>query len=216
MNVIEKKHVKDVYDKITDNFSDTRFCIWQFVKDFLDHKTNTMKGIDIGCGNGKNISYNEDLNILGVDNCEKLLKICTKKSLPVILTDCCRLPFTDNSFDYAMSIAVYHHMVTEKRRNNAVKEMIRILKPGCFGLISVWSVENQASEKIKRNFIPGKNFVKWTDRKNDIIYQRFYYVFTEEMIRNWMSNFIECIDITTIYNERGNWVIIIKKRECVQ
>tara|TARA_B110000908_G_C10209477_1_gene429438 strand:+ start:231 stop:875 length:645 start_codon:yes stop_codon:yes gene_type:complete len=213
MNSLEKKHVKVVYDQIAENFSDTRFCIWQFVKDFLHTKTSKMKGIDIGCGNGKNIGFNTNLNIIGVDNCEKLLEICKAKELEVVSSDCCALPFDTNTFDYAISIAVYHHMVTRERRYTAVEEMIRVLKPGATGLISVWSVENQSSEKIKRNFIPGKNYVNWTDRKKQIVYQRYYYIFTEEMIYNWINYFKHTVDIERVYNERGNWIIIIKKKQ---
>ena len=43
---MEEKHVKFVYDQIADHFSDTRFCVWNMVKDFLVGKEN-LKGLDI-------------------------------------------------------------------------------------------------------------------------------------------------------------------------
>ena len=60
---IEQQYVHDVYDNIAEHFSDTRYCIWDFVKNFLENKSSDMKGIDIGCGNGKNMLCRKDLNI---------------------------------------------------------------------------------------------------------------------------------------------------------
>ena len=50
MSSIEQEFVNEVYSNISEHFSDTRFCIWDFVKSFLDSKNALMKGIDIGCG----------------------------------------------------------------------------------------------------------------------------------------------------------------------
>ena len=36
LSLLEKEHVKDVYDEIADHFSDTRYCIWNFVKNFVE------------------------------------------------------------------------------------------------------------------------------------------------------------------------------------
>ena len=44
-----------------------------------------------------------------------------------------------------MSIAVYHHIVSYIDRKKAIREMLRVLKPGGQGMFSVWSVENQES-----------------------------------------------------------------------
>ena len=85
----------------------------------------------------------------------KFVNICNNKGLKVFHGDCCDICFIDNTFDYAISIAVYHYvMASNERRINAAGEMIRILKKGGKGLFSVWSVENQENEKKKRNFKP--------------------------------------------------------------
>ena len=51
------------------------------VKDFLKNKTLLQVGLEIGCGNGKNMVYGNKNNkfIIGIDNCDKLLDICKKK-----------------------------------------------------------------------------------------------------------------------------------------
>lgn len=51
------------------------------------------------------------------------------------------IAFRSNSFDACISIAVIHHLSTAERRANAIKELVRIVKPhGCV-LIYVWALE---------------------------------------------------------------------------
>ena len=57
MNQIERKNVVEVYDQIANDFSETRFCVWNMVKRFLKNKKFTQIGLEIGCGNGKNMIY---------------------------------------------------------------------------------------------------------------------------------------------------------------
>ena len=38
MTSIEEEYVTKVYKNISEHFADTRFCIWNFVKNFLDTK----------------------------------------------------------------------------------------------------------------------------------------------------------------------------------
>lgn len=209
MNNVEENNVIKVYDQIANDFSETRFCVWNMVKDFLKSKKITQIGLEIGCGNGKNMVYGMKNNkfIIGIDNCKKLLEICKKKELKVFNTDCCSLPFLSNSIDYIFSIAVFHHLATKERRETAFKEMIRVLKPGKEGLISLWSVENQK----KRNFEAGNNFVKWERRKDKKKFERFYYIYNKEMVIEYIKCVKGLIQILDIYNEMGNWVIHFKK-----
>tara|TARA_Y100000389_G_C17470636_1_gene530346 strand:+ start:11792 stop:12430 length:639 start_codon:yes stop_codon:yes gene_type:complete len=207
MTSIEDEHVYKVYRNISEHFSDTRFCIWNFVKKFLDTKNENMIGVDIGCGNGKNICYNNLLKIDGFDNCRNFVEICREKGLNVKIGNCLNLPSQSNRYDFAMAVAVFHHMASDEHRINAIKEMIRTLKSGGKGIFSVWSVENQETEKIKRNFVPGDNYVKWRRKRDGEIFQRYYYVYTKEMIIFMMANFKEQIKDINIFNERGNWVV---------
>ena len=209
--LLEKTNVRDVYDEIATHFSDTRYCIWNFVKIFLENQNKEFLGLDIGCGNGKNMLAVKDLNILGIDSCKQFVNICNNKGLKVFHGDCCDICFIDNTFDYAISIAVYHHMASNERRINAIGEMIRILKKGGKGLFSVWSVENQENEKKKRNFKPGKNMVSWCRNTDKKIFNRFYYIFTSNMIKSLLDNFNNEIIIDNLYNERGNWVVEFTK-----
>ena len=206
-HLIQQQNVYDVYDNISEHFSHTRHSIWDFVKEFLDTKGEKMKGVDIGCGNGKNMMYNPKLMITGFDICSGFVDICKNNGLCVFKGDCLELPCGSGVYDYAMSIAVYHHIVSNVDRKKAIREMLRVLKPGGQGMFSVWSVENQEGEKIKRTFRQGDNFVNWTRRTDKKVFQRYYHVFTEEMIIEFMDNFRYEISDLEIFNEKGNWVV---------
>lgn len=208
---MEDKYVKEVYENIAIHFSDTRFCVWNCVKEFLDNKNVLQQGLEIGCGNGKNILYRPELNIIGIDNCNAFINMCNSKNIKTLYSDCCQLPFIDNSFDYVYSIAVFHHLENEERRIKAFVEMIRVLKPNGEGLITVWSVENQENETIKRDFKSGDNLIKWHKKNDDIIYQRYYYIYDKEMINNYIYYMKDKIKIIKLFNEHGNWVIHFQK-----
>ena len=211
ITVIEKLYVKSVYQEIAEHFSDTRYCVWDMVSNFLKNKTPNELGLEIGCGNGKNLMVNPNLKIIGIDNCSKLIDICLNKNLNVLEACCCSIPFDNNHFDFVMSIAVFHHLSTDERRILAVNEMVRVTKKKGKGLISLWSMENQENEKIKRKFKEGDNVVSWTRNKDQKIFNRYYYIFTYEKIINLINKTLLKDTAYEIYNQRGNWVIEYQK-----
>ena len=89
--------------------------------------------------------------------------------------------------------------------------MIRVLKSGGQGMFSVWSVENQESEKIKRDFKPGDNYVSWCRRRDKKIFKRYYYIYTRDMVEKFINKFTSQISVHKIYNERGNWIVVFTK-----
>lgn len=205
-NTFEEKHVKNVYEKIACDFSKTRYKVWDNVKIFIDKIPTNSKLIEIGCGNGKNL-YRNDIYSVGIDNCDEFLKICNLKGLNVKNMDCCDLIFDNNTFNTAISIAVFHHLTSLERRIKALDEMIRILKPGGTGLLTLWSMENQ----IKRNFIEGDNIVTWNHKDTGIIYERFYYVYSERLLHEFIALFEKKIKIKEMYNDKGNWYVEFEK-----
>lgn len=56
------------------------------------------------------------------------------------------MPIRTGSVDGIISIAVIHHLASKKRRLQAIREMVRILRPSGRALIYVWA-KNQALEK---------------------------------------------------------------------
>ena len=180
------------YEQIAHDFSNTRTYVWDMVKRFLDQQPNDSFGLEIGCGNGKNMKYKKTLNIIGIDKCKAFLNICKEQQLNVLNSsiDCCHLPFKDASFDFVISIAVFHHL-DNIHFTKALNEMKRVMKKGAHGLITIWSVENQP----RKSFIDGDNLVPF----NDI--DRYYNIFSKERLISYLE------PEYTFFNENGNWVI---------
>lgn len=59
--------------------------------------------------------------------------------------------FRSNAFDACISVAVIHHLSTEERRANAIKELLRIVKPNGLVLIYVWAQEQHGDSASHGN-----------------------------------------------------------------
>ena len=203
---------QDTYEEISKEFSETRAYVWKCVKDFTSLITNTNnKVIEIGCGNGKNMEYiirHTNSNIIGIDTCKHFVEICQNKKLQVIQSNSIKLPYADNSFDYLLCIAMFHHLLTEEDRNKSMKEFIRIMKPASYGIITCWSTVQPKDSKFK--FTEGINIVPWKGRQ-EINRIRYYYVYSQKMFQEYFETFSE-IKIINIYNEVGNWILLFMKK----
>lgn len=183
---MEQKYVNKVYENIAKNFSDKRRYKWSWIDEFIFSKSKNTNILDIGCGNGRNMEY-EGYNFTGVDNCYNFTKICKDKKLNVILSDMTTLPFEDNTFDYIISIASFHHLSNDERREQALKEMKRVIKKNGEILLSVWSIDQSHNKKL--NFVYGDNFVPWKDKNNNIVEQRYYYIFNKNDLNKLISKY---------------------------
>lgn len=101
---------------------------------------------------------NPAIYILGSDRSSALVDIAAKHShLPsdVLVADALALPHPLGRFDFALSIAVIHHLSTRDRRVDAVRELLRPLaathlkgsKSNGKALIFVWALEQKTSRR---------------------------------------------------------------------
>lgn len=155
---LEQMHVHTVYEKIAEHFSETRQKPWPNVVSFINALEPGSILADIGCANGRFFGINTSVFQIGCDMSIGLCSICASKGHQVVVCDCLRLPFRSNCVDACISIAVIHHLSTIERRRNAIREMIRILRPGGKALVYVWAKEqrrkndNSPSTYLKQNF----------------------------------------------------------------
>ena len=174
-------NVKEVYEKIAENFSDKRYSKWDWVEEFLDQFPVNSLVYDIGCGSGRNIRP----GMLGVDNCDNFLKISNSNGKDVIKGDMTQLPLDDKTGIGIICIAAFHHLFTREARMKALLEFKRVLKIGAKIMISVWSINQTHSNETKGNrklkFHYGDNIVPWNNKGT--IYERYYYIFENEEIK---------------------------------
>ena len=189
----------EFYEKNYEEFSKTRYSIWDSVKKFSENFEKNSFVLDAGCGNGKNMNYLKDkCKIVGIDNCKNFVILCKEKQLNVLESNILNLPFEDNTFDYIISIAVIHHLKTDTERYKAIDELLRVLKPNGKMLVTVWAYESDKFSENK-NFKIGDNIVKFNNNN------RYYYIFNKEKLIKFLSRYN-----SNIYWDKGNWNVEIK------
>ncbi|ETI24078.1 hypothetical protein G647_03447 [Cladophialophora carrionii CBS 160.54] len=154
----EKRHVHEVYEDIASHFSSTRYKPWPVVDEFLRNLPAGSAGLDIGCGNGKYLAVNKDIFIIASDRSNALIQIARQhEPHSVVVADILSLPHPNDSFDFAISVAVIHHLSNSARRVQAIREILKTLKPpakssvpgsgGGQALIFVWALEQKDSRR---------------------------------------------------------------------
>ncbi|KAJ4347858.1 tRNA methyltransferase, has a role in tRNA modification [Didymosphaeria variabile] len=152
----EEEHVHTVYEQIASHFSATRYKPWPIIEKFLKELPDGAVGADVGCGNGKYLAVNPRVFMVASDRSTNLVKIA-KQHQPhaSIVADIMNLPHPRHSLDFAISIAVIHHISTPERRIEAVKAILELLRPpsasepgsGGRALIYVWALEQKDSRR---------------------------------------------------------------------
>ncbi|KJH49056.1 methyltransferase domain protein [Dictyocaulus viviparus] len=141
------------------------------------------------------------------------------------------LPFREVA-DVVLSVAVLHHIASSTRRQKAIREILRVLKPGGRACISVWAMDQTNSEyaKMRKNKEPsldksqsnrlkvhdGKEFVQqdmlvpWQIPDKGDTYLRYYHLFMEGELEK-LLRLVGCCQINSIEKEQGNYIAVITK-----
>ncbi|KXT15861.1 hypothetical protein AC579_10419 [Pseudocercospora musae] len=145
----EQEHVHEVYEQIASHFSSTRYKPWPIIERFLQTLSPGSIGLDIGCGNGKYLAVNPNVFIIASDRSSNLISIAQQhQPHSVIVSDILHLPHQPAKFDFAISIAVVHHLSTKERRIEAVRSILETLKVQYGrGLVYVWALEQDSSRR---------------------------------------------------------------------
>jgi len=203
--------IETFYNTIADEFDKTRVRLWPCVTKYLDMFKYNSNILDIGCGNGKYMTYRNDINIIGIDISIELVKICINKKLNVIHGNMIKLPFNDNIFDGLLVVASYHHLNNELDRQKSLNEMYRVLKPGGLCFIEVWAKEQIDNVNKNTNFKDNNNLVKWKSIKTGDIYYRYYNIYSKNELINEIKKLKPEFEIIDNGYEKGNYYIILKK-----
>uniref|UniRef100_A0A3Q1HRX3 tRNA (carboxymethyluridine(34)-5-O)-methyltransferase n=1 Tax=Anabas testudineus TaxID=64144 RepID=A0A3Q1HRX3_ANATE len=153
---LEEEYVHQVYNAIAPHFSSTRHSPWPRVCHFLSSLPAGSVLADVGCGNGKYLGVNPEVIAVGCDRSSALVQICADRGFQAFVSDALSVPLRAASCDACISIAVIHHFSTQERRLAAVRELVRLLKPGGRALVYVWAFE-QEYNKQKSKYLKDQN-----------------------------------------------------------
>ena len=134
--------------------------------------------LNVGCGHGPDfLPFRDKFELYGVDFSGEMLNFARKYaekfdlSVNLVLADAVYLPLADNVFNWAISVATYHHIKGSQERLAALQELRRVLKPGGEAFITVWNRYQPGFWfKSKETLVP------WRTREKTIY--RYYYLFT--------------------------------------
>jgi ubiquinone/menaquinone biosynthesis C-methylase UbiE len=202
MNSVEK-----TYNKIAKDFDRTRYKVWNKVAQFLDSLEPNTRVLEIGCGNGKNMLYRNDLQMSGIDISDEQVLICKEKGLDVEKSNMTKLLFSDSEFDSIICIATYHHLDNDEERAQALKEMYRVLKESGIVMICVWAMEQPSN--TKHRFTKSDELVSW--KIDNETYYRYYHIYKEKELEEEIR--LLCPEFTTesVFYDCGNWYILLSK-----
>ena len=112
----------------------------------LAHRWQKGKLLNVGCAHGPDfLPFIRGFDLYGVDFSVKMLKFARKYSekfnftANLAVADVRCLPYSDETFDWAISVATYHHVRGKEEREAALSELRRVLKPGGEVFITVWN-----------------------------------------------------------------------------
>jgi tRNA (uracil-5-)-methyltransferase TRM9 len=114
----------------------------------------------------------------------------------VLVADILDLPHAPQAFDFAISIAVVHHLSTSARRIDAVRSILDVLKPGGQALVYVWALEQENSRRGWSEKDDQDVMVPWVTRGSkksdngsqtqstvrDKTYHRYYHLYRKNEI----------------------------------
>ena len=179
---------KEVFDQIAESWYRVRH--WSRFKEELEELAQRWQSgslLNVGCAHGPDfLPFRQSFELFGVDLSSAMLERAIKYSQKfgfhahLIAADACYLPFPDDTFNWAIGVATYHHVQGPKKREEAFRELRRVLKPGGEAFLTVWNHgQPRFWFKSKEQKVPWK-------LKSEILY-RYYYLFSYSELKKVLT-----------------------------
>jgi tRNA (uracil-5-)-methyltransferase TRM9 len=178
------RSIVKVYDQIAESWYNFRHWT-RFPAELEELSRRWRRGrlLNIGCAHGADfLSFRDGFELCGLEPSIEMLKLAPRYARKfdfeanLVQGDACFLPFSDDAFDWALSVATYHHLETEQERKAAFQELRRVLKPDGEALITVW---NRYQPRFW--FQPKEVQVPW--RTKEKTFYRYHYLFSYPELR---------------------------------
>jgi len=138
---------REVFDQIAESWYRVRH--WPLLKEELEELAHRWQGgmlLNVGCAHGPDfLPFRQRFELYGIDSSPAMLKQAVRYSakfkfyVNLATADAPYLPFPDNTFDWVISVATYHHIKGENDRERAFDELRRVLKPAGEAFLTVWN-----------------------------------------------------------------------------
>lgn len=152
------------------------------IQDFLKNKKGKI--IDLGCGDGRNMIPNSNIEYYGIDFSQSSLnhakKRCKREKVKckIFKSKVDKLNkkiFKNNMFNAGLFIAALHCLETPQERLNSLKEFHRVLKPKAQAIITIWNSEDKRFKCVNNK---GDIYMSWKDK--GVLHMRYYYLFKKD------------------------------------
>jgi ubiquinone/menaquinone biosynthesis C-methylase UbiE len=173
-----------VFNQIAESWYRVRH--WPLLKEELDDlatRWQSGKLVNIGCAHGPDfLPFRQGFELSGVDSSPAMLRQAIRYStkfkfyVNLVVADAASLPFPDNTFDWAVSVATYHHIRGREEREKAFEELRRVLKPKGEAFVTVW---NRGQPRFW--FRSREQQVPWRLKEKTVY--RYYHLFSYSELR---------------------------------
>ncbi|MBN2186779.1 MAG: class I SAM-dependent methyltransferase [Dehalococcoidia bacterium] len=181
---------RKVFDQIAESWYRVRH--WPLLREELEELAQRWQGtggklLNVGCAHGPDfLPFRQGFELWGIDSSSAMLKQALRYSakfkfyVNLIATDALSLPFYDDTFDWAVSVATYHHIKGGNERERAFEELRRVLKPGGEAFLTVWN-HGQPRFWLKSK----EQEVVW--RLSDRTVSRYYHLFSYRELKGLLT-----------------------------
>lgn len=197
-----QKKVKDDYNQIAADFSDTRKFPWKDFEFFTPYYTADFEVLDLGCGNGRLLTFLKEIGYktyTGLDQSKELLNQAEKfwpKSRFILGDMSDPLPFRKR-FDAIFAIASFHHLPASDQLPT-LKDWKMHLKPGGYLFMTNWNLHQKKYllpfllSFITPSYGARGVLVSWQNKL-----QRYYYAFTKKRLKKILKQ----AGFTIVFND---------------
>jgi len=138
---------REVFDQIAESWYRVRH--WPLLRQDLEElaaRWQSGRLLNIGCAHGPDfLAFSYGFELWGLDSSLAMLKQALRYSakfnlsVNLMAADALSLPFPNNTFDWAISVATYHHIKGREQREKALLELKRVIRPRGEAFLTVWN-----------------------------------------------------------------------------